>query len=340
VSAVLSAYEAALATGRAYDLFGRLFLHGLTPALFAVVETIPELAAAASPYDPDEAAAAFHTLLGMNIFPYQSLFLDDTGLLGGQESDRVRHSYREMGFAVDERNEPADHLGHELLALSHLCLAEAEAWEDGQVDMVARIRRLEIAFLTGHVWRWLPVFVIALQRQGPSFYGHLAGLTQELTLARLPPSPCRGTAPRHGGQGVGVAALATAPAAGPSPRERVDRLLADAKTGLAEIAAFLLTPVYSGFYLGRQDITRLGRAVEVPTGFGERRHMLHTLLQNAATRDRWQDLLAALTGVVDDFAAGYDRLTSTTAAPLVQPWQERLAATRHLLARMGEATAT
>ncbi len=325
MSAAFSAYEAALATGRACDLFGRLFLHGLTPALFAIVETIPALAAAASPYDPDEAAAAFHTLLGMNILPYQSLFLDDTGLLGGQESDRVRDSYREMGFAVDERNEPADHLGHELLALSHLCLAEAEAWEDGRVDMVARIRRLEIAFLTGHVGRWLPVFVIALQRQGPSFYAHLAELTQELTLARLPPA---------------MAALETAPAAAPSPRERVDQLLADANTGLAEIAAFLLTPVYSGFYLGRQDITRLGRAVDVPTGFGERRQMLHTLLQNAATRDRWQDLLAALMGVVDDFAAGYDRLNSTTAAPLVRPWQERLAATRHLLARMGEATAT
>lgn len=325
MSAPLSAYEAALATGRAYELFGRLFLHGLTPALFAVVETLPELAAVASPYDPDEAAAAFHTLLGMNILPYQSLFLDDTGLLGGQETDRVRHSYREMGFAVDERNEPADHLGHELLALSHLCLAEAEAWEDGHIDMVAHTRRLEIAFLTGHVLRWLPVFVIALQRQGPSFYAHLAQLTQELTLARLPPA---------------MAALAPTPAAGPSPRARVDRLLADTNTGLAEIAAFLLTPLYSGLYLGRQDIIRLGRGVEVPTGFGERRQMLHTLLQNAATGDRWQELLTALTGVVDDFAAGYERLTSTTAAPLVRPWQERLTATRHLLTRMGEATAT
>lgn len=317
----LSAREAALAAGRAYDLFGRLFLHGLTPALFAVVETIPELAAAAYPYDPDEAAAAFYALLGMNVPPYQSLFLDDTGLLGGAECDRVRASYREMGFAVDEANEPADHLGHELLALSHLCLAEADAWEDGHTAMIARIRHLQTAFLHDHLLRWLPAFAIAVGRQGPSFYAHLATLTLELTLAPWQPVAATPVA-------------APTPPSSPSPHERVARLLADPNTGLAEIAAFLLTPVYSGLYLSRDDIGRLARVVDVPTGFGERRQMLRTVLEGAAVFDRWQALLAALSAVVDDFAAGYDRLADMGAAPLAQPWQERLAATRALVAGM------
>lgn len=318
----LSAREVALAAGRAYDLFGRLFHHGLTPTLFAVVETIPELAAAAYPYDPDEAAAAHYALLGMNIPPYQSLFLDDTGLLGGAECDRVRASYREMGFAVDEADEPADHLGHELLALSHLCLAEADAWEDGHMAMVARIRHLQTAFLNDHLLRWLPAFVIAVGRQGPSFYAHLATLTLELALAQWQPV---------------AATLASAPTvSAPSPRERIARLLADPNTGLAEIAAFLLTPVYSGLYLSRDDIGRLARTVDVPTGFGNRREMLRTLLQTAADFGRWEALLATLNTVVDDFAAGYDRL-GQTAAPLAQPWQERLAATRALVEGMAKA---
>jgi TorA maturation chaperone TorD len=317
----LSAREAALAAGRAYELFGQLFLHGLTPSLFAVVETIPELAAAAYPYDPDEAAAAFYALLGMNILPYQSLFLDDTGLLSGAECDRVRQSYGEMGFTVDERNEPADHLGHELLALSHLCLAEADAWEDGHMAMVGRIRVLATSFLNDHLLRWLPTFVIALGRQGSSFYAHLATLTLELALAQWQP----------------VAAMlpsAPTPEASPSPHERVARLLADPATDLDAIAGFLLTPVYSGLYLGRDDIIRLARTVDAPAGFGERRPMLRTLLQTAATFDRWDALLTALTVLVDEFAAGYDRFQGTPAAVLVTPWQERLAATRALVEGM------
>ncbi|MCX7853736.1 MAG: molecular chaperone TorD family protein [Caldilineales bacterium] len=322
MSTALSAREAALASGRAYGLFGQLFLHGLTPTLFAVVETLPELAAAALPYDPDEAAAAFYALLGMNVPPYQSLFLDDTGLLGGSECDRVRESYREMGFAVDEANEPADHLGHELLALSHLCLAEADAWEDGHMAMVARIRRLEKTFLTDHLLRWLPTFVMAVRRQGPSFYAHLATLTLELALARWQPAATTPPSP-------------PVPASSLTPRERVARLLADPNIGLAEIAGFLLTPVYSGLYLSRDDIGRLARAVDVPTGFGERRQMLRTLLQGAAVFDCWQALLAALSAVVDEFAAGYERFEGTPAAVLMAPWQERLAATRALVGGMG-----
>lgn len=313
--------EAALASGRAYALFGQLFLHGLTPTLFAVVETIPELAAAALPYDPEEAAAAFYALLGMNIPPYQSLFLDDAGLLGGVECDRVRESYHAMGFAVDETNEPADHLGHELLALSHLCLAEADAWEDDHVAMATRIRRLETAFLNDHLLRWLPTFVTAVRRQGPSFYAHLATLTLELALARWQPTATTPPSP-------------PVPASSFAPRERVARLLTDPNTGLAEIAAFLLTPVYSGLYLSRDDIGRLARAVDVPTGFGERRQMLRTLLHGAAVFDRWQALLTALSAVVDEFAAGYEQL-GPTAAALAQPWQERLAATRALVREMG-----
>lgn len=327
---MLTTHEAALAYARAFQLFSELYRSGLTPDLLAQVQALPELAAAApSPYVPDEAAASFHTLFGMNVFPYQSVFLDPDGLLGGPETDRVRHSYRGMGFAADEANEPADHLAHQLAALAFLCHAEAEAWEDGRADMAARAQQLQADFLDQHLLRWLPAFAAAVQRQGDPFYAELAGLTLELAAARRRALPSLALALRP--------APATAEADEP-PIQRVERLLADPQTDLDAIAGFLLTPPYSGLFLTRRDIGQLGRAADAPRGFGERRQMLRTFLRSAAEFDRFPAAVAALESVAEETAAALRRLAESADAPeLARPWLARLEATRQLLAMLAEA---
>ncbi|MCS6843429.1 MAG: molecular chaperone TorD family protein [Caldilineales bacterium] len=345
---MFTAPEAALAYARAFQLFAELYRSGLTPALLEQVQALPELAAVAPhPYVPDEAAASFHTLFGLNVFPYQSIFLDPAGLLGGPETDRVRVSYRGMGFAADEASEPADHLAYELDALAFLCHAEAEAWEDGRGDMAARAQQLQADFLKEHLLRWLPAFVAAVQRQGDPFYAQLADLTLALAVERR-----RGLAEqqiaagRPAGDGAvlvlrprpGVNGAAADPTA-ETPAGRVERLLADPQTDLDAIAGFLLTPPYSGLFLSRRDIGQLGRSAEAPHGFGERRQMLRTFLRSAAEFDRFPAAVAALAGVADDTAAALRRLAADNAeaAELVEPWLERLAATRRLLAALAEA---
>ncbi len=319
---MFSSQQTAVACARAFDLFSQLYRHGLTPTLRAQVAKLPVLATVTPrPYDSDEAAASFQTLFGLDVFPYQSLFLDPAGLLGGRETARVRDSYRAMGFAVDEDCEPADHLAHELAALTFLCQAEAEAWEDGRADMVARAQQLQASFLDEHLLAWLPAFTVAVQRQGGPFYAELAELTLALAVER------RRSLVR-GGQGQ-----PTWPAGEDLPLPDLDA----PHTDLDAIAGFLLTPAYSGLYLSRGDVIRLGRAAGTPHGFGERRQMLRTFLRSAAEFDRFGPALAALQAIVDHAIRSLHTVGEVYDGSLVTPWLQRLHATQQLLGAMGNA---
>lgn len=337
--------QTALAYAQAFELFARLYRHGLTPPIMVEVAQLPELAAAApQPYDADEAAANFYTLFGMNVFPYQSVFLDPEGLMNGIETERVRASYRRMGFVADEANEPADHLAHELDALAFLCQAEAEAWEDGRSDMAAYAQQLQARFLDEHLLRWLPAFSATVRRHADPFFAEVTNLTWGLAAERRrllwPGAP--GATPKEE-----VIALTLRPFNGAadddpfalqateSPTRRVERLLADPQTDLDAVAAFLLTPAYSGLYLSRVDITHLSRSVEAPHGFGGRRWMLRTLLGSAAEFDQFPAALRALEALVDEVRRTLHRYGEETQQPdLIQPWLERLCATSQLLTRL------
>ncbi|HFQ92410.1 MAG TPA: hypothetical protein ENK32_00240, partial [Anaerolineae bacterium] len=94
--------EIAQARSRSYQLLSRLFLQGVTPEILSMVQAAPELAAALpDPVDFDELAAVHYQLFGMNVFPYESIFLDDSGLLGGRVTDGVIRSYGRFGFTAD-----------------------------------------------------------------------------------------------------------------------------------------------------------------------------------------------------------------------------------------------
>lgn len=353
---MLTSHPIALAYAQAFELFARLYRHGLTPALMMEAAQLPELAAVApQPYNADEAAASFYTLFGMNVFPYQSVFLDPEGLLGGTETARVRISYRHMGFVADETGEPADHLAHELDALAFLCQAEAEAWEDGRSDMAAYAQQLQVRFLDEHLLRWLPAFAAAVQRHGDPFYAEVAGLAWSLAAERkrsLEPGAL-GTAINgemvHGemisltlrpfSNGVDNDSAVRQSAESPeSPVDRVERLLADPQTDLDAIASFLLTPAYSGLYLSRRDISRLSRSVDAPHGFGERRWMLRTLLRSAAEFGQFAAVLKELEDLVNEAMFTLRRYSEETHhSDSIQPWLERLDATLHLLTMLETA---
>ncbi len=175
--------ERALGRSRAYWVFAALYRAGVTAELLPIVEAIPELAAqVARPFDAEEAAAAHQGLFGFQVFPYQSVFLGEDGLLGGTESERVRGAHRTAGYAPGAAADDPDHLAHELALLSFLCGAEADAHADGRAEKAAVARRQQAAFLRDHLLWWLPLFVPAVARQGDGVYAALAGLTWALVI--------------------------------------------------------------------------------------------------------------------------------------------------------------
>lgn len=321
-----AAGELALARSRSYSLLADLFLQGLSAGSLPYLQTVPDIAAVLpADFDEDGAAADHYQLFGFNVFPYQSIFLDPAGLLGGSITEEVVRSYNRAGFVIgpagnQATDESPDHLGYELRLMAFLCAAEADAWQDKLPAEAERLADQQRAFLDHHLLQWLPPLVLAVEQQDQPLYGRLARLTLELATGhRL----------ALGGPAGSATTLPPAP-----------DLLADEKTGLREIVAYLLAPPYSGLYLSRADIGRLARTHSLPRGFGDRSQILLNLLRAAADYDRVGVVLVELAGLARRWAAGYGQMAEDAPAStlhlVAQDWQAAAAGTASLLDEMAE----
>ena len=322
-----TAHETALARSRAYGLLSHLYLRGLTPEVLPQVASVDEFRAALpADYDADQAAAAYQQLFGLNVFPYQSVFLDADFLLGGAESRRVAGCYAEAGYHVDAAASEPDHIGHEFGLLAFLCGAEADALEDGHAHTAQHARRLQQTFLDAHLLWWLPVFVQTVCNQQDEFYAAVAAMTQALVVAhRLEIDDGRSSAAPLPSSRLPVC---------PDPLDAPD-------AGLQEIAAFLATPACAGVYLSRDDIARLARACDLPRGFSDRRQMLTNFLRAAAEFDSIAAATGALLAVVAEFATAYAGYAAHGApcAAIGRGWLARVTALQTMLARIAAAQA-
>ena len=318
---MLSPLNHAQARSHTYTLLGRLFLHPLTADLLPYLQSIPTLAAALpDPFDPDRAAATHHTLFAFNLFPYASIFLDPSRLLGGPIANEHENLYRRSGFVPDPAVEP-DHLGQCFTFLAHLSQLEGHHLESGQSADIPQTTQRN--FLQNHLLPWLLPCAIAIHHQNNPFYGRLAQLSLALVADHY------GELKRQSGVRLVQSARLN--------HSSVDApLLEDGRTGLREVARFLVTPVLSGVYFGRSDITGLARRLNLPHGFGRRDQMLHTLLQSAVQYDAAPQLIAALQELITNWQQAYQQIAHDypETAAFLPPWQTRLHQTQHLLTQM------
>ena len=123
--------EKAQARANAYALLSDLLLNGVTNENWSTVQQIESLAKALpKSIDKDQSGASHYELFGLNLFPYESAFLGDDGMLGGEVSESVTHLNQALGVPLETAVSEPDHIGWELYALAFLCGAEADAWED------------------------------------------------------------------------------------------------------------------------------------------------------------------------------------------------------------------
>lgn len=300
----MTPYELATARRRTYHLFGRLFLEGVTAGLLPRLEAIPELAQAAQPFDADEAAAEHYQLIAVDVFPYESIFIDPSGLLGGALTDQTAFLYAKSGYEVPSDN---DHLGHELGFMAHLCSAEAVALANTEDNTLALWRSRQQTFLISHLLRWLPALTIAVERSGSRFYSRLANLTLELSVDHL--------AETSGATPMDVL---------PHPPQ-----LATEESRLKDIAAWLTTPPYSGLFLSREVISALARRHKIPRGFGDRAQLLTNLLRTAGQYDAASAVVTDLAAICRQWAGCYDeqQIRLPKLSPWLQPWQEHVTQT-------------
>jgi putative dimethyl sulfoxide reductase chaperone len=90
--------------------------------------------------------------------PYESSYVDPTGLDRGFVAVEVDRAYAASGAALVSPDELPDHVALELAFLSLLCAEEEQAWRDDRVEQAARCLDRQRAFHDEHLQRWLPTF--------------------------------------------------------------------------------------------------------------------------------------------------------------------------------------
>lgn len=266
------------ARAAAYRLLSSLWLDGATPDLLSTLRELPDLGGALpDPYDPDEAAAEHHRLLGFEVPPYAGVFVDPEGCIGGEAAGVVLELHARAGLPAPRGGEEADHLGHHLALLARVADRPALAAE-----------ALDRALLP-----WLPWLAEVVERLGSPFHRALAGLTLELALDH-----------RRDGEMARIEPPVTPAGHGDDP-------LADARSGLRDLATFLATPARSGLYLARADVRALAAGERLPTGFGGRADALETLLRSGA---EFGGLAVVLEGLGERVEAGRERCAALEAS--------------------------
>jgi TorA maturation chaperone TorD len=123
-----------------YDLLARLYLEELDADLVAYLRGLPPFAEHL-PSDAEaeawlaEGAVEYQRLFGMNVYPYESIFIDRELMLNTAATDHVALLYRICDFdSPVVRVGAPDHLGLELRLMRDLIAAELHAYERGDAD--------------------------------------------------------------------------------------------------------------------------------------------------------------------------------------------------------------
>jgi TorA maturation chaperone TorD len=299
-----------------YKLLGQLFTNGLTEEVVGSVREVDKLAQhLPTSIDLEEAAADHQHIFGFNVFPYESVFLDPSGQLGGDIVTSTIRDYRQAGYDADSTSASPDHIGDELAFLAFLNKAGAQAREQNNPAKAKLMGEYQRSFLDEHTLRWMPPLVLAIQGQRHPFYRAVATLMQETIMTHR---KALGDLPSV------IFKLPEPPI-----------LLEDEKTGLREIADYFLTTSFSGIFLSRDDIGRLARDNSVPRGFGDRQQMLVNLLKAAATYGDVGLVLSSLQETTNSWAASYEAMAnSSEPIQSATTWAKRVVATYGIIAQM------
>ena len=310
--------------GTQYQLLSSIFRDGLNTALFETLSACGELASitnAPVEYDEDEALAAHFSTLNMEVMPCESLFLGDECMLGGSITDAVVLAYAQGGFSPSVDDISPDHIGVELAYLAWLISAELEATADKELTIAAHCVELQRQFLDNHLLRWLGAMVVSVEETKDDtdhgiYYIYALRAAHKLAMVHL-----------------SQIVASDSSVEGDWSLPETGDLLSEEKTGLREIAQFLVTPSNAGAFISRAHIQALGRAGNLPRGFGPRRQILTTLLRTGVDYSQIDEVLTGLTSLF----GGWSEELKKQECPHNGPWITRIERTMGMLGQMESA---
>ncbi|MEO0323055.1 MAG: molecular chaperone TorD family protein [Myxococcota bacterium] len=290
------------ARGRGYRLLGELLSRGPGPELLPAARASDALATTLD--DVEGAAADHHHVFGFAVHPYAGVFLTPSGQVGGACTDALQPLHARTG-APPHASDGPEHVATLCRALAHLGGAEADALQDGARGIASHLRALQRELLDEHLLAFFAPLAAAVARVARPFPSALlVELAGVLALHR--------------------AGLDEAPRPVALAAPTLD--LADARTGLADLADHLTTPCAAGAFLGRHELGAIGRRHRLPKGFGGRALQARNLLRSAVRFDVRPAVVDDLVVVLEDEAP-----LPAPLAPFARPWRERARETVALL---------
>jgi TorA maturation chaperone TorD len=246
--------------------------------------------------------ADYTALFVLEMPPYASLYLGDSGMMGGAVRERVAGFWGALGQAPP--GEP-DHLAA-LLGFYAAIEAREETQDEGGASLLRHARK---ALYWEHLACWLAPYLVRAAELSAPAYRAWAVLLLDTLAAEAEALGAPNVAPLHF-------------------REAVERLEPGADSA-QDLAAALLTPARSGLILGRSDLARMSHVLGVGARVGGRRFVLAGLLEQMGEEaPRW------LVGEAERQARLYGALPSPLE-PVRDFWRGRAERSADVLARLG-----
>lgn len=302
----------------AYALLAGLVDRGPQPAWEDAVVQSPTLAEALGGRERDAVLADHHHAFDYHAPPLAGLFMDPEAAASGAAGDAIRTQLVELEVAPPPDAHPPEHLCSLLASLAALSGFEADCAASAEDPAATRrVRQAQAQLIDACLLPWLPLWAGAVRRTRLAWPSALATQVEDLVLL-------------HRGTLGGVFEAAWVP---PVQADILD----DPDTGFREIAALLVTPARIGLLIGHDDLIRIGRLVDVPRGFGDRRTRMHNLLTAAVRFEALDRVVGAFRDMVDETADALRGERYAQVAIALTPWLGRLDQTRTLLTRLGDA---
>jgi len=333
-----------------YDLLARLYLDEPSTDLCASLRELPPFAEHVPPESTADAwlsdvAVEYQRLFGMNVYPYESIFVDQELMLNTEATERVARLYQECGFdSLGARAGAPDHLGLELRMMRELITAELHAQASDDADGVRWARAQQALCLHDHLACWAPICAQTITRVTTQpLYTLLATLTTELVLSDIDAVPAPVVLPRIALERQ-FTCRETRPSAGdgdldpesPVPVRSDGGANAEDARGINAVVRQLITPATVGVLLTRADISGLGRTLQLPITIGERFQMLRSLFDAAGQFDHLPALLDSLGELFKEEDKAVAALMAACPAwsGYAQDWRQRIASGQSLIAEL------
>ncbi len=117
--------------------------------------------------------------------PWESVYFNRERLVFQEQTLQVREWYSSFGLQNEKLNrEPDDHIGLEILFVSHLASLALQAIERDDQDSLEKNLQAQRDFLSEHLLRWGPMWVtLVTQYAATGFYRGIAHLAHGAMLA-------------------------------------------------------------------------------------------------------------------------------------------------------------